>query len=244
MQLAAIIREQVHAREWDRGMRIPSEHALMKTYGLSRGTVRRAIEVLVTEGMLVQQHGRGTFVAEPGVCHAAGDKPLSFAEGLLMQGMRFKTHVIDKRVLGAPADVAVELGIETGDAVMFMRRVRTVKKVPVICQESWTNMMACEGIDDTDFEKESLFDAVERTSGRRISHSRMRYQAMLAGREHGALLDCEEMAPVLLLEQNIYLENGTAIEWSSTWLKPGQSIIGTGFLPPAPEKRKVVRKKA
>ena len=58
---------------------------------------------------------------------------------------------------------------------MYMRRVRTVEDTPVICQESWTNLNECEGIEDIDFTKVSLFDAVEKTSKRKVKYSEMKY---------------------------------------------------------------------
>lgn len=231
VQLADILREKIYNHEWNVNVRIPSEHELMQRFGISRGTVRRALKSLVEEGLLVQQHGRGTFVAEPGISHPAGVRPISFAESLHRQGKSFVTRVVDKRVVPAPADVAYELDVKPATSVMFMRRVRLVDGEPIMCQESWSNLFECPGLDVMDFEKESLFDAVQQCSHRKIKYSVMRYQARVAGREHGELLGCDESAAVLLLEQTIRLEDGAAIEWSNTWLKPGQSIVGTAVQP-------------
>lgn len=231
VQLADILREKIYSKEWSVRTKIPSEHALMAYYGVARGTVRRALKSLVDEGLLVQQHGRGTFVAEPGISHPAGVRPLSFAESLQEQGKSFKTQVVEKWITRAPADVAHELEIEPGAEAMFMRRVRTVDGEPVMCQESWSNIGQCPGLFDIDYTVESLFDAVERCAGRKIKYSNMRYTARVVGREHGELLDCDESAAVLLLEQVIRLEDNTSIEWSTTWFKPGQSIVGTAIQP-------------
>lgn len=231
IQLADILREKIYSKEWGARTRIPSEHALMARFGVARGTVRRALKALVDEGLLVQRRGSGTYVAEPGISHPAGVRPLSFAESLREQGREFKTQVIDKWITRAPADVAYELNLNPGDEVMFMRRVRTVEGDPIMCQEGWSNIIECPGLYDVDYEVESLFNAVQRCSGRRIKTSQMRYTARVAGREHGELLACDESAALLLLEQNIYLEDGTPIEWSTSWFKPGQSIVGTAIQP-------------
>ncbi len=228
-QLANVLRERIYSKEWAPHALIPSEHMLMKDFGLSRGTVRRAIKVLVDEGLLVQRHGKGTFVAEPGITHAAGVHPISFAASLRAQGMDFVTNVLDKRIEPAPAEIAEALGIEPGSDVMFMRRVRTVEGEPVICQESWSNLKECPGLFYEDYTQATLFDAVERHSGRKIQVSRIRYSARIAGKEHGQLLGCDESAAVLLLEQTIYLMDGAPIEWSHTWLKPGQSVVGSSI---------------
>lgn len=225
-QLADILREKIYSKEWAIKSKIPSEHELMDKFGVARGTVRRALKTLVDEGLLEQHHGKGTFVAEPGISHPAGVRPLSFAKSLKKQGKDFTTKVIDLRVVAAPVDVAEELEIETISPVMFLRRVRSVDGEPVMVQESWNNLTQCPGLDRIDYTKENLFDAVERCSGGKIKYSKMRYQARVAGKEHGELLACEDTAAVLLLEQTITLDTGIPIEWSNTWFKPGQSIIG------------------
>lgn len=231
VQLADIIREKIYGREWGVGVKIPSEHELMARYSLARGTVRRSLDLLVQEGLLVRRHGKGTFVAEPGISHAAGSRPLSFAENLREQGKVFQTRVVDAWATPAPPDVAGALEVPPGTDVMFLRRVRIVDDEPIMCQESWLNLGACPGIAEADFEHESLFDAVERCSGNKIKYSRMRYSARVAGVDHAELLGCDESAAVLLLEQVIRLADKTPIEWSTTWLKPGQTVVSDAVQP-------------
>ena len=114
---------------------------------------------------------------------------------------------------------------------MFLRRLRYVDGVPIMCQESWLSLDECPGLCDVDFEAESLFNAVERCAGRKIKYSRMRYSARIAGKDHGELLDCEEGAAILLLEQTISLVDYRPIEWSTTWFRPGQSIVSDAVQP-------------
>ena len=144
-QLSGLLREKVYSREWEARRRIPSEHRLMEEFGLSRGTVRHAIKTLVNEGLLIQVHGKGTFVTESALSHPAGVRPLSFAESLHAQGKKFITLVLDKKVLPAPSDVAHELKASEGTPFLFLRRVRLVDGIPLICQESWTNLSECPG---------------------------------------------------------------------------------------------------
>ena len=231
VQLSDYMREKIYAREWAMRRQIPSEHELMAQFCISRGTVRRAIKSLVGEGLLVQEHGRGTFVAENGISHPAGVRPLSFADSLHAQGKDFVTHVLVNQVLPAPQAVASELGIDVGTDVLFLRRVRTVEGEPVICQEGWFNLVACPGLEKVDFTRESAFNAVEETSGCKIVYSRIHYTARVAGKEYGGYLGCDEAAPVLMLEQTIRLEDDRAIEWNHTWLKAGQSVVGDAVQP-------------
>lgn len=235
-QLASLLREKIGLHEWAPGSRIPSEHELMARFDISRGTVRRAISELVDEGFLVQVRGSGTFVSERALSHPAGERPLSFGESLREQGKDFVTHVLEKRVVPAPSDVAEYLRIQPGSPVLYLLRVRTVDGKPVICQEGWENLGECPGLEDADFSQETAFDAVERCSGRKITWSKVRYSASAAG-ERAEALGCGEGDPVLVLRQTIGLADATVIEWSLTWLRAGQEVAGTsvqdGWLPTA-----------
>lgn len=235
-QLAALLREKIGLHEWAPGSRIPSEHELMARFGISRGTVRRAISELVDEGLLVQVRGSGTFVSERALSHPAGERSLSFGESLREQGKDFVTHVLEKRVVPAPADVAEHLRIQPDSPVLYLLRVRTVDGKPVICQEGWENLGECPGLEGADFSHETAFDAVERCSGRKITWSKVRYSASAAG-ERAEALGCDEGDPVLVLRQTIGLADATVIEWGLTWLLSGQEVAGTsvqdGWLPTA-----------
>ncbi|WP_303132218.1 UTRA domain-containing protein [uncultured Olsenella sp.] len=228
-QLASALRQAIATREWRQGDAIPSESELMARYGLSRGTVRRAIRTLVEEGLLVSRKGSGTFVTEGGLARPSVLRPLSFATLLHERGVAYVTEVLAKEVVEAPRSVASELGIAPSSPALFMRRLRSSGGSPLLCQESWSNLCACPGLDEADFARESLFDAVERCSGRRILRSSVRYLSCPVDEEHAAYLGCDDGDPILVLEQNIQLEDGTPIEWSLTWLGPGQSVAGISF---------------
>ena len=226
VQLADAMRAKISTLEWRRGGYIPSEADLMAEFGVSRGTVRRAIGTLASEGLLVSRKGSGTMVASGGIVRPDGARSFSFAASLRESGVRYVTRVLQKEVLEAPESVAAALHVDAGSPVLFMRRVRSVSDHPVVCQESWSNLRVCPGLDEADFEQESLFDAVERCSGGRIALSHMHYLPRLAGEEHGGYLGCSPSEPVIVLEQTIELEGATPIEWSHTWIGPNQSIVG------------------
>lgn len=232
--LADFIRERVQEREWRQGLRIPSEHELMLATGLSRGTVRHAIQTLVDDGVLLQRHGKGTFVRENDINHGFGERNLSFAASFMDQGKDFVTRVIEQEVLPASERVAHELGVRVGEEVLHLKRLRVVDAEPALFQESWLNLTVCPGLDEADFVTESAFDAVERCSGRKIRYSKMRYSSAQANRECAFLLDCEEGSAVLVLEQTISLDNRTAIEWSTSWLRGDQTIAGLSVQPERP----------
>lgn len=228
-QIADILRDHVYSGAWRRGSLIPSEQSLMGTLAVSRGTIRHAIKLLIEEDLLVTHPGKGTYVADLGLSHPAGTRPLSFAESLREQGKNFITHVLCKKIMSAPSAVTQALRVEHTSNLLFLRRVRTVDTNPVVCQESWLNTALYPLLAQADFVNKSAFDIVEEVCGAHIHHSHMRYSARIAGKDHGRYLQVEEMAPVLVLEQTIFLIGEIPVEYSLTWLPPGQSVVGEGY---------------
>ena len=229
VQVSSYIRDKIYSKEWGPNRRIPSEHSLMELFGVSRGTIRKAIGSLVDEGLLEQEHGRGTFVKEPNLSHPGGDRPLSFAASLSAQGLNYTTRVILHNVEPAQGEIAKLLQLNENDLVLHLKRVRSVENKPIMLLESWLSLPECPGLEDLDMSKISAFSAVEKTSQRHIAYSQMTYSARAAGNECGELLQVGDSAPVLNLEQLIYLEDDTPIEWSTVSLCSGQTVCGTGI---------------
>lgn len=223
--VADYVREQVYSKAWGVGEPIPSEHELATMLGVARGTVQRAIRSLVDEGLLVQQRGRGTFVTQPLMARPSTTRLLSFAESMDEQELAYSTHVIEQRVEAAGDVCARNLGLQVGAPCLFLVRVRRLHGRPVMLIESHLNLTACPGIDETDFTREGVFAAVERTSGRHVGSSQMSYSARVAGRSRGGWLECDEHAPVLSIDQLVRLDDGTPFEWGSVWLPANRCVI-------------------
>ena len=226
-QAASYMREKIYSREWNLDDQIPTEHELVEMLGMSRGTIKRAIKSLVDEGLLVQMRGKGTFVTRPNITHPSGNCLLSFAESLHSQGIEFETQVIEKRVATADEFLADKLSIPVNAPILFLRRVRTVEGEPIMYIENRLNLKAAPGLDKVDFEKETLFKSIERLAGKRIGYSQARYAAKIAGEKRGRILQVGEEAPVLHLEQLVFLSDNHPIEWGNVWLRANRYVVGT-----------------
>jgi GntR family transcriptional regulator len=121
--------------EWRPGEAIPSEMELAARFKVSQGTVRKAIDELSAENLLVRRQGKGTFVAT----HAEQKNQYRFLR-LMPDGEeagRVQRRCIDCRRLRSPADVARSLALKPGDAVINVRRVLTFNAVPVVFDDIW-----------------------------------------------------------------------------------------------------------
>lgn len=227
IQIADWIREKIYSNDWEVDMQIPSENDLMKLLSVSRGTLKKAISMLIEEGLLLQIQGKGTFVASSSFSHPIGEGLLSFAESLRLQGISYETKVIEKRLEPASPSLQKSLNLKEGDSVLYLKRVRSIGTEPVMIMENRININVCKDIDNSDFQNETLFSLIEKTSNRKIKYSKSRYAARVLGMERAALLESHEDAPCLHLEQTVYLENDIPAEWGNVWLKSNRYIVGT-----------------
>ena len=134
-QIKTLMTRSLRIGEWRPGEAIPSEMELAARFKVSQGTVRKAIDELSAENLLVRRQGKGTFVAT----HAEQKNQYRFLR-LMPDGEdagRVQRRFIDCRRLRSPADVARSLALKPGDAVINVRRVLTFNAAPVVFDDIW-----------------------------------------------------------------------------------------------------------
>jgi GntR family transcriptional regulator len=147
-QIKVLILRDLQAGLWRPGEAIPSEGELAGRFKVSQGTVRKAIDELATENLLVRRQGKGTFVAT----HAEQTTQFRFLrlqpdetapEGTA-SGMQ--RRFIDCRRLRAPAEVARVLSLRSGDAAIQIKRVLSLRDAPVVFDEIWLPALLFKGL--------------------------------------------------------------------------------------------------
>jgi DNA-binding GntR family transcriptional regulator len=194
---------------------------------VSRGTVKKAVNMLVEEGLLQQIQGKGTYVTEGNISYPLGKGLLSFAESLESQKLSYETKVITSEFRKATKEIASKLGISIGDDYLYMKRIRYVEGEKVMLIENRLNSNLCKGIEKHDFNIESLFKVIEQITGAKIAFSESRYAARVVGEKRARELEVASDSPVLHLEQLVYLEGGTPVEFGNVWLKANKYYLGT-----------------
>jgi GntR family transcriptional regulator len=131
--LAALLRTRVQAGEWPPNVALPSEQALAQQNGVALGTMRRALQVLVDEGLIERIHGRGSFVRSG----LSGASMLRFFRfGAERGGVPGSTIVSVKRVVPA-AEVLRQLVRAPGEQVLQLLRLRSFDGVPCVLEQIW-----------------------------------------------------------------------------------------------------------
>ncbi|WP_076591525.1 GntR family transcriptional regulator [Herminiimonas arsenitoxidans] len=134
-QIKALILRSLQSGEWRPGELIPSEMDLATRFKVSQGTVRKAIDELSAENLVVRRQGKGTFVAT----HHEARAQFRFLrlKPDVGEPLYPDNTIIDARRLRAPADIARQLDIKAGDSVVFLKRMQTFDGAPTILEELW-----------------------------------------------------------------------------------------------------------
>lgn len=138
------------------GQAIPSERELMATYGVSRATVRKAIDGLVVDGLLQRTHGLGTFAIRPRLetkLHLA-----SFSQDMRRRGLEPSTRLLSVTLAKPPTEVAQWYGIEPGAKAWRIVRIRLADNSPVAHEDGWYPADLLPDLDHQDLAGGSLYE--------------------------------------------------------------------------------------
>jgi GntR family transcriptional regulator len=200
-QIKALITQSLQSGEWKPGELIPSEVELASRFKVSQGTVRKAIDELSAENLVVRRQGRGTFVAT----HHEARAQFRFLRLMPDSG---EVHNPDNRILEvkrtrAPADVARQLDMKSGDSVIFIRRVQAFDGVPTILEELWLPGALFKGLtaERLNEYKGPMYGLFETEFGTRMIRATESIRAVSADPAVAQMLGVAAGAPLLSLER-------------------------------------------
>lgn len=207
-QVTQRIEAAITSGELPPGAWIENEVSLSKRLGLSRPTVRRAIQELAEKGLIVRRRGVGTQVVQgPGVRRMA---LTSLYEDLAADGRHPSTRLLDRDVQPASADVVERLGVEPGTPVLHLRRLRLSNDKPVALMENYL-AASYDDLTDQQIESRGLYQLI-RARGVTMKIARQRIGARRATSAERRLLDIYASDPVLTMDRVTYDTTGAAIE--------------------------------
>ncbi len=220
IQLAEWFREKITNQEWAVNFKLDSEIELADQLELSRGTVRKAVEELISEGLLIRSHGRGTFVSDAeSIGHTLATELVGTSEELIEKGINYETIVLTQRVAIPQPRIAQHLSLPPEKRVLFLERVRKVQNQSLIYLHNYVNYQFCVGIEKIDFSKMRLFEALENEFHLSLKWGRRTFEARLCPKIIAERLGVETGSAVMYLEQIVYLADGKPIEISDVWFR-------------------------
>jgi GntR family transcriptional regulator len=155
-QLKEALRKRMIAHEWQPGRKIPTEAEICERFGVSRITVRKALQDLQDEGYLERKQGLGTFVKNTAIRDRLC-KFQSFTEELKRNGRREKAALLDFDIVAADDEVSTGLHILPGQSVFRVRRIRLADDMPYACETSYIPRQLADGLTGQMVSKRGLY---------------------------------------------------------------------------------------
>jgi GntR family transcriptional regulator len=212
-QIQDLIVQALANREWQPGEMIPSELELAARFEVSQGTVRRAIDELAAENLLVRRQGKGTFVAT----HADPRAFFRFLRLIPDDGSvpRSRSEPLDCQNLRAGQEVAQALSIAHGDPVLQLRRILRFDGKPVVVDEIYlpADLFPTLTLDQLRASDRSLYTLFESLFGVRMVRAEEKIRAVAADPPAAALFGVPEGAPLLSVERTAYTYGNRPAEW-------------------------------
>jgi GntR family transcriptional regulator len=212
-QIKALITENLISGEWAPGAAIPSEMELASRYGVSQGTVRKAIDELAAENIVVRRQGKGTYVAT----HFEETGKLRFLRLVAADGSK---DLLDNRLLScerskATAQIASLLDIKAGSAVIDIKRLLLFARKPQILDHIILPLASFKGVTAERIEafNGSMYRMYEKLLGVHMVRSEERLTAVGADANVAAALNLKTGTPLLSIERVSYTYGDKPMEW-------------------------------
>jgi len=198
------------------GSRLENEVALGERLGLSRPTVRRAIQELVDKGLLVRRRGIGTQVVHGQVTR--GVELTSLYDDLTQSGKKPSTTLLEMTIIPADPKIATALAVSEGTPTLHLRRIRLADNVPFAVMENWLPEDLID-MKAADIVEHGLYQ-VMRSRGVTMRVAKQRIGARKATTEEANFLDMEKSSAVLTMDRTAYDNSGRAVEFGHHCYRP------------------------
>jgi GntR family transcriptional regulator len=210
-QLEEHIKDLIEKSELLPGDALPPEREYAEKYQISRMTVRQAFTQLVNAGYLHRVQGKGTFVANRKI-----EQPLqgltSFTEDMKARGLEAGSRLMNFEIIPATSQIANQLAIQEYGPVYEIKRVRLADNIPMAMETNYISANLIKGLTEQIVNR-SLYDYIEGEQSYRIDHATQIIESSIANKFEAKYLNIAIGAPVMLIQRNTFLQNGTPVEF-------------------------------
>jgi len=217
-QLYKILRTQILEGEWKPGSMLPSESELVEKFNLSRTTVRQSLDMLVNDGLIHRQRGRGTYVSNPTIEQGLS-KIISFTEDMRQREMEPHSVVLSSELIQASNEIAEALQITPGDEVTHLERLRLADLEPMGIETSYLVHRLCPGVLKYDFSRCSLRQTLEREYDMNLTYARQKIRAISATKAQAHTLSVMPGSALLFIERITFTDQKVPIEFLRTYYR-------------------------
>lgn len=211
-KLEAALAQAIRVGQLKPGNALPAEREIAETAGISRVTVRKAIDRLVEAGLLVRKRGSGTFVAKP---VPRVQQPLtrltSFSQDMRIRGLEAGSRWISRSLSPATPEETMVLGLSSASMVARLVRLRTADGMPLALESTSLPEDVLSNPEDV---SDSLYHVLT-LRGLRLVRANERISAVVLNSRESDLLEVPNRSAALRIQRIAYLETGRAVELST-----------------------------
>lgn len=228
-QLLQLLRQQILSGQFAPGAQLPTEEELVQQYGLSRGTVRKAIEQLSAEGFVYTEQGSGTYVS---ATHPNA-VPFHFADCTF--DTRVTYQVITQEVIPAAMAVAERLSLPLGEPVIHIRRLRLENGVVVGYSERFVPQSFSPDLLDENLTQQSIHDLLVARSELPLLRAVIEIEAHMLDEADAALLGVPSATPAMVVSRTTYTAPNRPAVWYRAVYRDAYSLAVRVDVPPVEE---------
>jgi len=234
-QLEARLRRLIHSGQVPPGALIPGELSLATALRVSRHTIRHALGVLASEGLLRRERGRGTRVVAnttPRMIERSLSHFYAFVWEARERGAEQRSFVLERTSIVADAVLAERLALVRGAAIERIVRLRTADGERLVLETAYLPRELSVVLNAHDLERDAIYDALERRHGLRITRARESIRPVLLSRAAARVLGLKAGVPAFSVERTTWSERGP-IEWQESLVR-GDRYLYSVDLPRVP----------
>ncbi|MEH7305514.1 GntR family transcriptional regulator [Neobacillus drentensis] len=205
----------INEGEYKPDSQLPTEAEFCEKYGVSRTTVRTALQQLTMEGYVYRKRGSGTFVSAKKVKQILTTTVDHFSSQISMQGKKPSIKVLQLEVIPADEYLSEKLKIQEGEPVNTLERIRYVNEEPIQFETAYLPWYKTPAIDKHGCEN-SLYKLLETQFGIKVNKTIETLELFIADQEAAEKLHISVGDPCFALDTFAYLLDGSTIEYSKT----------------------------
>ncbi|MCB7318237.1 GntR family transcriptional regulator [Lacrimispora sp. 210928-DFI.3.58] len=213
-QLKLCILDLIENHTLNEGDLLPPENELCDSLGISRPTVRQCLGELVSEGYLVRQKGKGTFVAPKRIDARFLNKLQTFNEEMRDRGLVPTCKLLQIEVVNPQNMINESLGLAKTDRLILLKRLRGVDNEPIMIQQNYLSYDKFHKLLEIDFSTASLYHVLEEEYGLYIDYAHRSIQAANATSKEAQLLQINSGMAICIVTTVAYANRTTPVEYT------------------------------
>ena len=217
-QVKENLRERILDGSYPAHAKLPAESELSAIFGVSRITVRQALNDLQKEGVIFKIPGKGTFVSKPKAFQQLTQLE-GFGEAMSRMGYEIYNQVISHKAIPAPAQVAQQLKVAPGTLITEIKRVRHLNREPVSLELTYLAHEIGERLRKEDLAGRDIFLILENDYGIALGRADLQIDAMLADDTLAHALRIQQGTAVLRIERLTHAADGAPLDFEYLYFR-------------------------